>query len=97
MIVIVTDHAYDRAKERLSIKKESLDRLAEKAFNEGLKQSDTTGRVHRYITKLNEKANNIRIYGDNIFIFDDNRLLTVYQLRLDMKLIAVKQQQKRNR
>ena len=59
-----------------------------KAFDEGIKHSDAKGKFKRYITSLwfkHKTANNIRIYGENIYFFCDNRLVTIY--RLDNKLI----------
>jgi len=81
--VLITEHAYERAKERLNWKSKVLDKMAEKAFLEGIKHKDTKGSLIRYLTKLwfNYKhCNNVRIYGENIFFFCDNRLITLYQL-----------------
>lgn len=81
--ILITEHAYDRAKERLSLSKNALDRLALKAFEEGIKHEDTKGKLNRYLTSLfmtYKKANNIRVYGENVFLFCNNSLVTVYQL-----------------
>lgn len=86
--VLITEHAYERAKERLKWKSKVLDKMAEKAFLEGIKHKDTKGSLMRYLTKLwfNYKhCNNVRIYGENIFFFCDNRLITVYQLPNDLR------------
>lgn len=87
-VVLITEHAYERAKERLKWKSKVLDKMAEKAFLEGIKHKDTKGSLMRYLTKLwfNYKhCNNVRIYGENIFFFCDNRLITVYQLPNDLR------------
>lgn len=84
----VTEHAYERAKERLNWRPKTLDKMAQRAFNEGVQHKDTKGTLHRYITKLRFKykyCNNIRIYGENIYIFCDHKLITLY--RLQAKLI----------
>ena len=86
--VLITEHAYERAKERLGWKHDVLDRMAEKALNEGVKHGDTKGTLHRYITKLwfeYKHCNNVRIYGENIYFFCGNKLITLY--RLEQKLI----------
>lgn len=86
--VLITEHAYERAKERLSWKSKVLDKMAEKAFLEGIKHKDTKGSLNRYVTKLwfsYKHANNVRIYGENIFFFCDNRLITLYQLPNDLR------------
>lgn len=79
----ITDHAYQRAKERLSISKKSVDRLADSAFENGIRHSDIKGQFKRYIDKLYfqyKTANNIRIYGEIIFLFANNTLITLYQV-----------------
>lgn len=88
--VDITEHAYQRAKERLSLNNKALDRMAVKAYVEGIKHSDTTGKLNKYITGLWGKyktANNIRIYGEVIFLFAKNRLITVYQIPNEFKKI----------
>jgi hypothetical protein len=82
-IIQITDHAYDRAKERLSLSKDSFCRLATKAYVEGIKAKESKGRLKRYLDKLwfqYKTANNVVIYGENIFFFRENVLITVYQL-----------------
>jgi hypothetical protein len=86
--IIITDHAYDRAKERFSLSRKALLRISVRAFNEGVKHSDTTGRLNKYISGVwNEykTADNIRIYGEILFLFVSNRLITVYQIPNNLK------------
>jgi len=85
---IVTEHAYEKAKERLNWKGKVLDKMAQKAFDKGIQHKDTKGTLKKYITKLwfNYKhCNNVRIYGENIYFFCGEKLITLY--RLDTKLI----------
>lgn len=80
---IATKHAYERAKDRFGWKSNVLDKMMLKAFNEGIEHKDTKGRLNRYISKLwfeHKKANNVRIYGENIFFFHDEVLITLYRL-----------------
>ena len=73
--------------------------MAEKAFNEGITHSQTKGRLNKWITSLyfkNRAANNIRIYGDNAYIFCGETLVTIIpvpaSLKKDMnKIIKVKE------
>lgn len=86
--VIITDHAFEKGKERFSLKVDAFKRLAQKAFNEGLRQSDASGKLGRYMDKIyfeHRTANNLRIYGDNLFIFSHNILITTYQVPSDLK------------
>lgn len=87
-VIHITDHAYQRAKERLSWGKETIERMAKKAYFEGIKHKDTKGKLNKYITSLwseRKTANNIRIYGENIYLFSRNVLLTVYHLDAKMR------------
>jgi hypothetical protein len=90
-MIIISQHAYERSKERLSLRKSSTDRLARKAFDQGLKHTQTTGPLRKYVDGLwmqHKQASNIRIYGDNIFLFAGNILVTLYQLPLELRRIA---------
>lgn len=86
--VIVTQHAYERAKERLNWKRSVVDKMAIIAYTEGVGHNKMKGTLSRYITKLwhtNKEANNIRIYGETIFFFSHNILITLYQLPTSLK------------
>ena len=83
-----TDHAYKRAKERLRWKPKVLDKMMCKAFNEGVCHNQTKGSLNKYITKVwfrNRICNNIRIYGENLYLFKNRTLITIY--KLDNKMI----------
>lgn len=81
--ITITEHAYKRAKERLSLNKKAFERLALKAYETGIKHSDTKGKLNKYLTSLYmtyKSANNIRVYGENVFLFCSHALVTIYQL-----------------
>ena len=83
----LTAHAISRGKERLKWNENTLLKMAGRAYNMGVKHSDTKGSLNRYITSIwnkNKAVNNIRIYGENLFLFTDTKLITVY--RLDHKI-----------
>lgn len=87
-VLHITEHAYERAKERLSWNTKVLDKMAEKAYNEGIKHADTKGQLKKYVDKIwfkHKVCNNIRIYGENIFLFGNNRLITIYQLPNELR------------
>lgn len=88
MPIKITEHAYERAKERLRFKSEVLDKMAAVAYEEGLKHSESKGLLKKYITSLffqYGKANNIRIYGEVIYLFASSTLITVYQVPSHLK------------
>lgn len=79
----VTNHAAKRTKERLGIPKRISEKNADQALKLGIKHSDTSGSLHRYITSLywkQQTANNIRIYCENVYIFHNDTLITVFPL-----------------
>lgn len=91
--IIITDHAYDKAKERFSFSKPALERVAGKAYREGITHSSSSGNLKKYITKLwfdYKKADNIKIYGEIIFFFSKNILITVYQIPHSLRKLANK-------
>ena len=80
---IASEHAYKMAKERLSWNKKTLDKMIIRAFEDGIKHSDTNGQLNKYITKLwfkHKSANNIRIYGEDVYFFNNKKLITLYRL-----------------
>jgi hypothetical protein len=57
--------------------------MVELAAVKGIEHKDTVGRLNRYLSKLyftERKANNIRIYGEHIYLFHDSTLITVLLL-----------------
>jgi len=82
-----THHAVERAKERFHWNKETLFRMMYLAFDKGFKHSDTKGTLKRFMDKLwlqHHNANNVRIYGENLYFFANRTLITLY--RIDTKL-----------
>jgi hypothetical protein len=81
--ITISDHAYDRGKERLGLDKSAFEKIATKAYIAGKPHKDCKGRLKTYVTSLYfqyQTANNIRIYGENIYLFKNNTLITCYQL-----------------
>jgi UDP-2,3-diacylglucosamine pyrophosphatase LpxH len=80
-MIEVTSHARERMKERCKLKAKSTERIARIAYEKGLKPDDFSGSLHGYLVSLyeyNGKANNIKLYGDKIYIFCGDVLVTVY-------------------
>lgn len=79
----VSNHAKERLKERNGFNKKSCSRMAERAFKDGITHSQTKGNLNKWITSLyfkEERANNIRLYGDKAYIFCGDVLVTVVQI-----------------
>jgi predicted HAD superfamily Cof-like phosphohydrolase len=84
---IITKHAYQRAKERLSLGRPSIEKLANTALSKGVKHKDMKGKLKKYADKLwfmYNNANNLRVYGQNVFIFNENTLITIYHIPRDL-------------
>lgn len=76
----VSNHAKKRMKERCGANKKSIDRMAQNAFDRGLTHKDLSGKLCKYVDGLYLKyhtGNQIRLYGNNAYIFHDNVLITV--------------------
>lgn len=72
--IIITDHAFNRLRERSGINKKASVRLAEKAYSSGIKHSDVSGRLYKYVSSITGKTRkgaDIRIYGDKVYIFNN--------------------------
>lgn len=81
--MIITEHAFQRARARMGLNREAFARTAAKAFESGAKLEDTRGKVQRYIEGLLEKkqtADNTRIYGEFVYVFCGAYLVTVHHL-----------------
>lgn len=89
----ITEHGEERVRERCGIPKKAVRRLAAKAFEFGLTHIETTGKLNKYITALyfkNTNADNIRIYGDKVYIFSGTTLITILNLPGSYKNVAKK-------
>ena len=79
-MINITTHAKHRIKERCG---KSTDRIAGIAFDNGLTVNDTSGSLNRFLTCLSyhsDHGNNIKIYGDKVYIFNCKTLVTVLNL-----------------
>lgn len=105
--IYLTDHAYERFKERSNIKRESAVRMAKKAWMHGIGLDDVSGRLHRYIlSKINSPEGarpHVRIYGEIVYIFgkhyddEDNVILvliTAYPVPKNLRNNAMGQQRR---
>jgi len=89
--VALTEHACKRARERLSWNESTLERMSIRAFESGLKRKNTNGLLKKYLDELWEQrkqANNLRLYGETLFVFSNNKLLTVWHLPTELRPLA---------
>lgn len=78
--VILTDHAIERAEERMKWNAKTLLRMANKAFVEGLTEDRLDGAVQSYIRRKMEHRDSgavLLVKGDVAYLFQGNTLITV--------------------
>ena len=83
-MVYVTDHAAKRTKQRAGLPK---------ALQNGIRHEETKGALRRYLDSVylkRETANNIRIYCNNVYLFHNEMLITLYPLPPEFRRIATK-------
>lgn len=81
--MIVTKHAKQRMKQRNGLNNKAVDRMADIAYEKGLKHGDLSGNLKKWVDKqyfYNRMANQIRLYGDKAYIFQNEKLITVIQI-----------------
>jgi len=80
--IIVTEHAYRRAKERFNWKPKVTYKMAIRAYYNGVTYNEINNYVRKYIDNktLNRISNNIILYGEILFLFRDNSLLTLHHV-----------------
>lgn len=91
MGVEITHHAFLRGKERLNLNNRAVERLAGRAYEQGLCHKDLRGNLKKYIDGIylsKRNANNIRIYGDGIYLFSNNILITIMKMPHNLKKLA---------
>lgn len=93
MPIPVTDHARDRIKERLGIRKTGAEKIAQRAWDEGLEVEQTAGKLRRYL-KGKEfdmhrgHGGTIRLFNLHVWVFRGGVLVTVLHLPQAMTAAA---------
>lgn len=71
-------------KQRCGLNKQSTQRMAEKAYENGISFFEAKGKLKRWISLQylsgDCRANAIKVYGDKCYIFNNQRLITVLQV-----------------
>lgn len=86
-----TQHAIERAKERLGWNEATLRRMLPKVVARGVDYRDTRGKLRRYLDGqacLHHKGNATRIHGHHIFVMQGEVLVTVYELPKEFRNAA---------
>ena len=73
----------DRMLERGGLNRKSIQRIANQVYSNGYPIERTKGRLRKWmykISKSNSSAQNLRIYGDKLYIFSNDVLITVFKI-----------------
>lgn len=88
----VTKHANLRIRKRCGLPRKAVEATVFKAIEYGLKMSDVSGKLRKYIDYLyfshDKIASNIRVYGDYVYIFSNTDLITVIPLPMQYRNIS---------
>lgn len=83
-MITPTDHAVERARERLGWKPDTLARMLPKIEASGVPLGDTRGKLRRYLDKKRSASDNGRgsllVFSDHVFIVRGGALITVLDL-----------------
>lgn len=83
---IVTKHAEQRIKDRLGLSKRLSTKQSDEALEFGIRHNEMVGSLRKFVDKLfldkhiDQHANNVRIYKQKIFLFNDQLLITILNL-----------------
>lgn len=79
----LTKHAISRMKERCGISKTNAPKIARRAYAKGITHSQTTGNIHKFLDSIylsQKKGTNMRVYGNAVYVFKRDVLITVISI-----------------
>lgn len=99
----LTENSKDVLKDRVGLPVSAKEKLAQTAFDEGLQHKECVGKLHKYVSYLYnrcKRGNQIRLYGNHVYMFHNGRLITVFtidnaHLNASLKLQKRKKEAKR--
>lgn len=79
----LTKHGEERIRKRIGINKKSINKMKKLAFDKGVAHKDVIGSLKKYYDYLffkNKTATNVRIYSNYVWIFTNDKLVTVFPM-----------------
>lgn len=79
----LTRHSIARLEQRCGVSKKNAPKVAKRAFRTGITHAETHGNLHRFLDSLylsQKKGTNMRIYGNAVFVFREDVLITVINI-----------------
>ena len=86
--LLISGHAYNRARQRISWNRNALNRMTVLAYTNGLRRYELKGRLKHFINDQMagyDKPSVIRIHGEIIYIFRHQTLVTLYQIPSELR------------
>lgn len=86
---ILTKHSISRLEQRCGVSKKNAPKVAKRAFRTGITHAETHGELHRFLDSIylsQKKGTNMRIYGNAVYVFKGDVLITV--IRVPDNLLA---------
>ncbi len=80
---LLTNHAIDRARERMGLDRKALKRHVKTVREKGLTLSETKGSLQQYLQSRLDKESpdsTAKVYGEYVYIFYGKQLVTLYRL-----------------
>lgn len=80
---ILTKHSISRLEQRCGISKKNAPKVAKRAFRTGITHAETHGELHRFLDSIylsQKKGTNMRIYGNAVYVFKGDVLITVIRI-----------------
>ena len=80
---ILTKHSISRLEQRCGVSKKTASKVAKRAFRTGITHAETHGELHRFLDSIylsQKKGTNMRIYGNAVYVFKGDVLITVIRI-----------------
>lgn len=80
---ILTKHSISRLEQRCGVSKKNASKVAKRAFRTGITHAETHGELHRFLDSIylsQKKGTNMRIYGNAVYVFKGDVLITVIRI-----------------
>ena len=87
----ITDHAYDRAKERYGLNKRAFNRMLQKAIASGISHGSTKGRLFKYIQSCTMAYTfkcKVLVHDKYLILYLGETVITIYQIPRNLLPIA---------
>ena len=80
---IITKHAAHRIHQRMGLPRRALEKMVSLALEQGVPHCDTKGKLNKFLSSVylcERTANNMRVFKDKVFLFNDTVLITVLSI-----------------